>query len=120
MRECGVFEYYYRDASNYKSWGYLLLCGAVTSAEIEILRSQFDAGCYFIAEQLGIPPLYSELWAFSDGPTADDHVWHTFHALRPATEQDMEASIFCSLEDLTQIVKSIKNWDGTLSLHWEI
>lgn len=120
MREFSVFEYFYRDASNYKSWGSLLLCGVVTSVEIEILRSQFDAGCYFIAEQLDIPPLYSELWAFSNGPTDDDHVWHTFHALRPATAQDMEAPVFCSLEALTQKVKSIKTWDGTLSPHWEI
>lgn len=120
MREFSVFEYFYRDASNYKSWGSLLLCGRVTSAETEILRSQFDAGCYFIAEQLGIPPLYSELWAFSNGPTVDDHVWHTFQALRPATAQDMEACIFCSLEDLIQKIESIKTWDGTLSPHWEV
>ncbi len=54
MRECSVFEYYYRDASNYKSWGSLLLCGVVTSAEIEILRSQFDAACSTLCRALGL------------------------------------------------------------------
>ena len=120
MREFSVFEYCYRDASNYESWGFLLMRGVAASVEIEIMHRQFDAGCYFIAEQLDIPPLYSELWAFSNGPTDDDHVWHTFHALRPATAHDMEAPVFCSVEDLTQRVKLIKTWDGKLSPHWEI
>ena len=118
MSEFSVFEYCYRDASNYTSWGSLLLCGVVTCAEIEILLSRFDAGCYFIAEQLCIPPLYSELWAFTNGPTDDDHVWHTFQVIRLATPQDMETPVFCSLEDLIQKVKAIKTWDETLSPHW--
>ena len=120
MREFSVFEYLYRDASNYKSWGSLLLRGVVTNAELQILRNQFDSGCYFIAEQLGLPALYSELWAFSSGPTDDDHVWHAFHTLRPATNQDMDAPVFGSLEDLIHKVKATKTWDETLSPHWGI
>ena len=120
MAKLSVFEYCYRDASNYKSWRYLLLLGGVTNVDVDILRSHFDAGCYFIAEQLCIPPLYSELWAFSNGPTADDHVWHTFHVLRPATTHDLEAPVFCSLQVLIQKVKAITDWDETLSPHWGI
>ena len=118
MREFSVFEYCYRDASNYKSWGFLLLRGVATSAEIAMLKNRFDAGCYFIAEQLDSPPLYSQLWAFSNGPTADDHVWHTFHVLRPATAQDMETPVFCALKNLVKKVNAIETWDETLSPHW--
>lgn len=118
MREFSVFEYCYRDASNYKSWGFLLLRGVATSAEIAMLKNRFDAGCYFIAEQLGLPPLYSELWTFSNGPTADDHVWHTFHVLCPATAKDIAKPVFCALKDLVKKVSAIETWDETLSPHW--
>ena len=120
MKTFSVFEYFYRDASNYKSWGLLLLQGSATPADTEDLQRQFDSGCYFIAEQLGIPPLYAELWAFSGGPTTDDHVWHTFHTLRPAVAEDMEAPVFDTLENLLQRVKAVQIWDETLSPHWGI
>ena len=118
MRNFSVFEYCYCDASNYKAWGSLLLRGAARNAEIEILHQQFEFECYFIAEQLCIPPLYSELWALSNGPSGADHVWHTFHALRPASVQDIKAPVFGSLDELVQKVKAVNAWDETLSPHW--
>lgn len=120
MTSLSIFEYLYRDASNYKAWGTLVLEGDATDADIAALLIQFESGSYFIAEQLGIPPLYSELWAFSSGPTADDHVWHTFHALRTATAQDIAKPIFCTLGELIQKVKAVTAWDETLSPHWGI
>ncbi|MDI1274925.1 hypothetical protein [Polaromonas sp.] len=120
MGDFSLFEYCYRDASNYKSWGTLLLQGHASNLDIEDLQRHFDSGCYFIAEQLRIPPLYAELWAFSGGPSIDDHVWHTFHTLRPATAQDMAAPLFDSFENLLQKVKAVQAWDETLSPHWGI
>ena len=120
MRDFSLFEYLYRDASNYKSWSTLLLQGAASNADIEDLQHHFDSGCYFIAEQLCIPPLYAELWAFSGGPSIDDHVWHTFHELRPATTQDMDALVFETLKNFLQRVKAVQAWDETLSPHWGI
>jgi len=120
MRNFSVFEYCYCDASNYKAWGSLLLRGAARNAEVEILQRQFDSECYFIAEQLCIPPLYSELWALTNKPSRDDHVWHTFHALRPARVQDIKALVFGSLDELVQKVKAVKAWDEALSPHWGI
>jgi hypothetical protein len=120
VKNFSIFEYYYCDASNYKSWGSLLLRGVVAKAEVELLLKKFDSACCFIAEQLGIPPLYSELWAFSNGPSDDDHVWHTFHVLRHATEQDTATPIFCTLAELIQKVKAVNAWDETLSPHWGI
>lgn len=115
-----IFDYFYRDASNYKAWGTLLLKGLASSQEIENIREFFDSGEYFIAEQLGIPPLYAELWEYSNGPSIDDHVWHTFHELRPATEQEATAPVFDSVENLFSKIKAIKIWNGTLSPHWDI
>jgi hypothetical protein len=34
-----IFEYLYRDASNYKAWGEVLLSGAPTENEIAALRA---------------------------------------------------------------------------------
>ena len=118
MKNFSVFEYCYCDASNHKAWGSLLLRGVATNADVDILQHQFASGCFFIAEQLFIPSLYSELWAFTNGPSPDDHVWHTFHALRSASAQDITAQAFSSLESLIQKVKAVTAWDETLSPHW--
>ena len=76
MGKFSVFSYLYRDASNYKAFGLLLLKGTASADDVEIWRQHFESSEFFIAEQLGIPALYAELWAFSDGATEDDHVWH--------------------------------------------
>ena len=118
--EFSVFDYCYRDASNYKAWGTLLLQGACSNADIESVRKQLDSGESFITEQLGIPPLYGELWELSSGPTADDHVWHTFFALRPATPKETNASVFGTVENLISKIEGIENWNETLSPHWNL
>lgn len=73
-----VFEYLYRDASNYKAWGSLLLEGIASSSQIEELRALMDERRYFIPQQVGAPPLQEQLYEYSRGPTEDDHVWHEF------------------------------------------
>lgn len=120
LSKFSVFEYFYRDASNYKSWGFVLLSGAATSCDIEKLTSHLESGCYFIAEQLCLPPLYAELWAFSNGRTSDDHVWHTSYSLRAATAPEMEAPVFGEVEKLIQRNVATSKWDATLSPHWDI
>ena len=120
MKALSVFEYCYRDASNYKSWGFLLLQGAVSSDDIAHLKKHFESGEYFIAEQLGIPPLYAELWAFSNGPTLDDHVWHTFYTLRPAAAEELKAAVFDTVENFLKKVKAVQVWNESLSPHWNL
>jgi hypothetical protein len=120
MNNFSIFEYLYRDASNYKVWGTLILQGTSTASDLEVLKSSFESGEFFIAEQLGIPPLYADLWAFSDGPSIDDHVWHSFHALRMATEEDITEPIFGTVEDLISKIGAVKEWEPELSPHWDI
>lgn len=118
--EFTIFEYLYRDASNYKVWGTLLLNGVANESDHQVLVSRFESGELFIAEQLNIPALYAELWEFSSGPTDDDHVWHTFHALRAPTPDDTCTEVFSSVVDLVEKIKSVKEWQTELSPHWDI
>ena len=120
MQKFCVFEYLYRDAANYKAWGTLVLRGAATESDLAVLATHFESGEFFIAEQLGIPPLYAELWEFSNGPSIDDHVWHTFHALRPATEEAINGPIFATLKEFISRIRVVKNWNQELSPHWDI
>jgi len=115
-----VFEYLYRDAANYKAWGTLILRGTATESDLEVLAAQFESGEFFIAEQLGIPPLYAELWDFSNGPSSDDHVWHTFHKLRPITEEDVEEPVFNTVKNFISKIRDVKDWNQELSPHWNI
>lgn len=84
-----IFEYLYRDASNYKAWGKLLLSGTASENDVTTLQQYLDSKEFFIAEQVGIPALYKELWDLSDGPTNDDHAFHSFYELRPATDEEI-------------------------------
>jgi len=118
MKDLSIFEYLYRDASNFKSWGSVLLEGKVDASVLARVKSRFDSEEFFVAEQLGLPALYEELWTFSDGPTDADHVWHTFYALRPADASEINMHIFATLEDFVLRVDAVTEWDEELSPHW--
>ena len=90
-QQFSVFEYLYRDAGNYKAWGELLLLGGATEADIEEIRCQLDLGEYFVPELVGIPPLQVKLHQYSGGPSGDDHIFHEFVDLRPATNLEADS-----------------------------
>ena len=116
-----VFEYLYRDAGNFKAWGALLLKGALIDAQVGEMCSKFEGGKFFIAEQIGVPSLYQELWDYSDGPTESDHVWHEFFALRPAEEIDLvEGAPWGSASALFDAIANVTRWNEQLSPHWEV
>jgi len=113
-----VFEYQYRDASNYKVHGEILLQGAFCpDVEQRIVeRCTFTNG--FVAEQLGIPVLYEDLYALTDGPTEDDLTTHEFMRLRSAEKKDPEAlKVWGSVDELAARFDAVKSWDHTLSPH---
>lgn len=120
MKKFSIFEYLYRDASNYKSWGTLVLRGEATASDLGVLKSKFESGEFFIAEQLGLPTLYAELWEFSNGPSIDDHAWHCFYKLRPATDEDITEPVFGSVKNLISKISAVKEWEPELSPHWDI
>lgn len=110
-KKYSVFEYLYRDASNYKVWGQLLLEGEMTIEQACYLQSRFDSEEFFIAEQIGVPPINKELWVYSGGITSDDHVWHSFQGVRPATAEDiLTENVWGSVDSLLSNVKAVSSW----------
>jgi hypothetical protein len=57
-----VIEYLYRDASNYKAWGELLIKGVFSETDINLLRSCLYDTEFFVPEEVSIPPLQYKLW----------------------------------------------------------
>ncbi len=116
-----VFEYLYRDASNYKAWGEILLSGTPSQNDIEALLASLESGEYFVAEQVGIPALYQELWELSDGPNSDDHALHEFVALRVASEDERKSlRLFGDLSSLLKAFQAVTTWDYSLSPNFDI
>jgi hypothetical protein len=118
-----IFEYLYRDAGNFKAWGELLLDGELSEADEAFLRSKFEGGEFFIAEQLGIPPLYEAVWSASlAGPSEElDHVWHEFHAIRPASEEEVKThKPWGSASRLITVVEDVDAWDLSLSRNYAL
>ena len=114
-----VFEYLYRDADNFKAWGALLLNGTLTDAQVAEMRSKFESEEFFIAEQIGVPPLYQELWTCSRGLTESDHAWHEFFALRPAEETDFATETpWGTANTLFNAVTKVAVWKEHLSRCW--
>ena len=114
-----VLEYLYRDASNYKAYGKILLQGACEcNQEWEIMES-CESSIYFIAEQVGLPSLYELLYEYSGGPTEDDHVFHEFLSLRQASKDDLTMPCWGELDELVQKFGAAKEkWKYNLSPHW--
>ena len=108
-----VFEYLYRDAGNWKAWGQLVLEGAPDDMEVSSLCASLESGQFFIAEQLGIPTLFQAFRAQYGGPTRDDHPWHEFAGVRPATLGEIDQSlIWGTMQSLIQRTNSIEVWES--------
>lgn len=111
-----IFEYLYRDASNYKAYGLLLLRGDFSDEHQTALKQYCEDAEYFVAEQLDIPPLCEHLWAQSSGRNEDDHAWHEFLGLRePSIEEQAALKEWGTLDDLLRRFRAIQKWDLSLS-----
>lgn len=120
QNECCVFEYLYRDASNYKAWGTILLSGVPSQSDVAALRACLESDVYFVAEQVGIPAVYKELWELSGGRSSDDHALHEFVALRVAAVSERKTfPLFGELSILLKTFQSISKWDYSLSPNFD-
>lgn len=106
-----IFEYCYRDAANYKSFGTLWLDGEMASDARRAIENSLADGEYFIAEQVGIPPLYDQLYSLSDGHTSDDHCWHELFGIRQAATMPVDAKLWGSVDDLVRRFGAVEKWD---------
>ena len=80
-----LLEYLYRDASNYKQHGSVVLEGTISLKDIRHLLIE---GEYFIPSQAGLPDLQHKFKEQGfEYPTEDDHAWHEIVLMRPTTKQ---------------------------------
>jgi hypothetical protein len=114
-----AFEYLYRDAGNFKAFGEVLLEGELKPVEQQLIRDRLFSGEFFIAEQVGVPPLYRQLYEWSGGPTKDDRCWHEFVGFRQITETNSESPKMSSTDFVARFA-DVEAWCGTLSPHFWI
>ncbi|MDX5445051.1 MAG: hypothetical protein LPJ87_03230 [Zoogloeaceae bacterium] len=112
-----TFEYLYRDAGNFKTWGTILLEGSVGSADEEVLRRSFIDGVFFDPTSLGIPSLRESLWAATGSHYLQhlDHQWHELVEMREASDEEVSSlTLWGSLEELIQSVGTLAKSDHSV------
>ncbi|MGY3039308.1 hypothetical protein ACVWWQ_000895 [Rhodanobacter sp. TND4EL1] len=113
-----VFVYQYGDSDNISKPGRLLLSG-MHDAEVErAIRTACECWEYFVAEQIDVPVLYSELYALSGGPTVDDVAFHEFLGMRQATDEEVTLlPVWGDLSSFVSRFRAVRYWDCRLSPH---
>lgn len=111
-----IFEYLYRDVGNFKAFGSIAFEGRISNADREAICAKLDSGEFFIAEQIGVPPLYEQLYEWSDGATILDHCWHEFFGFRESGSPECRP-IGGNVKDFVMRVTLMKEWDLSLSPH---
>ena len=104
------FKYLYRDAGNYKNYGYAIFSNpeSISIAEInDKLERAFEQGMFFIARQLDLQELF-----FEDFPSDDDISFHEFDGVEISDDTPNNLSKrtikqFIELVDL----ESLKGWE---------
>ena len=115
-----LFEYLYRDAGNFKAFGAVAFEGVLSEKELAQIRTRFGDG-FFIAEQLGIPALYEQLYRYSGGPTGSDHCWHEFVDIRKgATRIPPETLRAGPATGFLARLLAVDEWDEELSPHFRL
>ena len=111
-----VFNYLYCDASNYKAFGSVWLTGTLTGEESAELIRYLENGEFFVAEQIGVAPLYSSLFGDGGGPTEDDHAWHMFADFCEEAELAENAELWGEASSLLAAFRAAReNWQPELS-----
>jgi len=115
-----AFDYMYRDAGNFKAFGTIVLKGYLSTGDQEIVCTSLDGGEFFVAEQVGVPALYDDLYKWSAGPTVSDHCWHTFIGFRELNSAPEKGVVVFDAAAFISRFKSVTEWDGSLSPHFQL
>ncbi|WP_155264414.1 hypothetical protein [Sphingomonas segetis] len=115
-----AFDYMYRDAGNFKALGTVLVEDLLNEADRHSVVACLSSGEFFIAEQVGLPPLYEQLHRWSGGPTQSDHCWHEFVAFRDLSELPAGASNAMPAAEFVARFAAVTDWDGELSPHFRL
>lgn len=116
-----TFDYRYRDAGNFKANGRIWLRGRLSANQRSIILASLEAGEFFVAEQVGVPTLYAQLYEWSNGSSIkDDHCWHEFVAFTEFHTSEDDAEIWGAAKDFAQRFVEVVDWDGSLSVHFDL
>src|SRR5437899_1199160 len=110
-----ALDYLYRDAGNFKAFGTTAVIGGLSEVDRQEIRNRLDGGEYFIAEQVGLPPLHEELYRWSNGATNSDHCWHEFVGFRDVNEPPDKCLHAIEAKLLVERFRQITEWNGSLS-----
>lgn len=103
-----LLSYLYRDASNYKAHGTILLSGEAIPDLHRRLRESLIDGEYFIPEKVGIPPLREQLYAGAGAQASrDNRLLHELINLRPATRQEI-----VSMTPVAEVEEFVMRFEG--------
>ena len=106
------FIYLYRDASNYKQHGEVILSNETQLAVEEVdtqIRSLLSDGLFFIARQVQVEE------RFFDVVSEDDHPWHEFVSVEATTDPTFDP-VPEEKRDITNFLKELEQahrsgWD---------
>jgi len=97
-----LLSYLYRDASDNKAHGTILLSGEAIPDLHRRLRESLIDGEYFIPEKVGIPPLREQLYAGAGAQASRDN-----RHLRPATRQEI-----VSMTPVAEVEEFVMRFEG--------
>ena len=112
-----VFEYLYRDAGNWKTYGEILLAGKFWPALRDELTACCEMDALFVAEQVHVEPLQPKHHVTYGEPSELDHAFHEFVDIRAATAGDIGRLPFAGqLNDLVMSMHAARDrWNCALS-----
>jgi len=111
------FHYLYRDAGNFKVFGSVILKGRLDEKARATIINSMDEDGRFVAEQVGIPPLYEPLHQLTNGPSKADVCTHEFCHFEelPTASQPMNAVLWGESDHLVAAFERVRVWAMKLS-----
>ncbi|MEO8959646.1 MAG: hypothetical protein ABI304_11930 [Rudaea sp.] len=112
-----IFEYMYRDASNWKTYGEIMFSGGCTQGLHDELAACCEGNELFVAEQVDVRPLQPAHHIKYGGPSELDHAFHEFKGIRAATADDINRiTLMGDLSDFVRRMHISKGrWNCALS-----
>ncbi len=113
------FNYLYRDAGNYKSWGTTVFAnpdGLLINDVESRPRKSFFYRELFVARQIGIPEVF--LYT-TDAATEDDHCFHEFESIELTNEAPNDVHKRTLKDFVAEVEKeSAKSWHTFSPQRW--
>ena len=98
-----VFHYLYRDAANYKKYGYVIFANPDNIDLLEIqslIKSKLVYGEWFYTHEWRLPELFLDIFDFNLDPT-----WHEFECIE-YTDESFDSDL--NLRDFIKLVEQTK------------